>query len=94
MKLKQIETILGIILVIIILKYFFMPDLLNWIVGYGLYNADCTMNIQNMEPMTIGGQVIDDFCNTARFMALVAMVLDIVLMILVFAVYKYRKAEK
>ena len=94
MNKKDIEVILGIILVILILKYFFMPDILNLISGYDVYSSDCSMKIKHMEPMTLGGYVIDDFCNTSRSVALILIIFDILLMIIVHVRDKYAKKMK
>jgi len=88
---KDIEIILGILLVLLILKYFFLPNMLNLVTGYEVYNSDCSMRVEHMEAMTIGGTVIDDVCNTGRLLIIIFIVIIIILMLLIYGLYKYRK---
>lgn len=86
---KDIEIILGILLVIMLFKYFFMPDILNWIAGYDVYSSACSLKISNIDDMTIAGIPIPDLCNTARLVLLGVIAADVIFIVLVYVLDRY-----
>ena len=91
---KDIEIILGIILVIAVLKYIFVADILNWIAGYTVYNSDCSLRIANMDEMTVGGVCVPELCDNTRMLILGGITAIVVFMILIYALNKYFEGKK
>ncbi|NYZ76791.1 hypothetical protein H0O02_00570 [Candidatus Micrarchaeota archaeon] len=85
---KEIEKISGILLVLLVILYFSLPNLMNMIGGYTVYNPDCSMRIAHMDESTVGGQIVPDTCNTARSITLVVIATFVILLLLAFAMEK------
>ena len=88
------EIILTVLLVIMIAKYFFMPDILNWISGYEVYNSSCEVMISNIDNMTVAGMPVPDLCNNIRIVLFGAIVLDALIITLLFLFGKEKKKGK
>jgi len=91
---KDIEIILAVLLVVMIAKYFFMPDILNWIAGYDVYNSTCNVMISNIDNMTVAGIPIPDLCNNLRVVLFAGIIIDALIMTLLFAFGKEKKGKK
>jgi len=88
------EIILAVLLVIMVAKYFFMPDILNWIAGYEVYNSSCEVIISNIDSMTVAGIPVPDLCNDARIVLFAAIVLDALIITLLFLFGKEKPKKK
>ena len=90
---KDAEIILAVLLVVMIAKYFFMPDILNWIAGYDVYNSTCDVMIGNIDTMTVAGIAVPDLCHNLRVVLFAGIIIDALIMTLLFAFGKEKKKK-
>lgn len=91
---KDAEIILAVLIAIMAAKYFFMPDILNWIAGYDVYNSTCDVMIGNIDTMTVAGIAVPDLCHSIRIILFAAIIIDALIMTLLFAFGKEKKKGK